>query len=200
MMGRKNVQKGRYKDQLIKDKYVVKLLVYFQMNGICKFSMSELANDFQISKTTLYNHFESKEEMVERALDYKLGVIGEYESVLENITLSYTERYRKSMLFFCVQSFDVSSVLLKEIKDEYPMLWIKVQHFQKNVFDNLKSYYRIGKEIGIFSEDANPFLLSLSDQQFFELLSQKNIIDKIELDIISVFNHHYKMRFNGILK
>ena len=199
-MGRKNVQKGRYKDQLIKDKYVVKLLVYFQMNGICKFSMSELANDFQISKTTLYNHFESKEEMVERALDYKLGVIGEYESVLENITLSYTERYRKSMLFFCVQSFDVSSVLLKEIKDEYPMLWIKVQHFQKNVFDNLKSYYRIGKEIGIFSEDANPFLLSLSDQQFFELLSQKNIIDKIELDIISVFNHHYKMRFNGILK
>jgi AcrR family transcriptional regulator len=198
-MGRKNVQKGRYKDQLIKDKYVVKLLVYFQKNGICKFSMSELANDFQISKTTLYNHFESKEEMVERALDYKLGVIGEYESVLENITLSYTERYRKSMLFFCVQSFDVSSVLLKEIKSEYPILWIRVQDFQKNVFDNLKSYYRIGIEIGIFSKDANPFLLSLSDQQFFELLSQKNIIDKIELDIISVFNHHYKMRFNGIL-
>ena len=84
-MGRRNVQKRRYKDQLIRDKYVVKLLVYFQKNGICKFSMSELANDFQISKTTLYNHFKSKEEMVERALDYKLEVIGEYESVLEKI-------------------------------------------------------------------------------------------------------------------
>ena len=87
-MGRKNIQKRRYKDQLIKDKYIVKLLVYFQKNGICKFSMSELANDFQISKTTLYNHFESKEEMIERALDYKLGVISEYESVLENIICS----------------------------------------------------------------------------------------------------------------
>ena len=199
-MGRRNVQKRRYKDQLIRDKYVVKLLVYFQKNGICKFSMSELANDFQISKTTLYNHFKSKEEMVERALDYKLEVIGEYESVLENITLPYAQRYRKSMLFFCVQSFDVSSVLLKEIKTEYPILWIKVQDFQKNVFQNLKSYYRIGIEIGIFSIDANPYLLSLSDQQFFESLSQKNIFDKIELDIISVFNHHYKMRFNGLLK
>lgn len=199
-MGRKNIQKRRYKDQLIKDKYIVKLLVYFQNNGICKFSMSELANDFQISKTTLYNHFESKEEMVERALDYKLGVINEYESVLENITLSYSERYRKSMLFFCVQSFDVSSVLLKEIKSEYPNLWVKVQEFQKNVFKNLESYYKIGIEIGIFSIDVNPHLLSLSDQQFFDSLSKKNIFQSIELDIISVFNHHYKVRFNGILK
>ena len=42
----------------------------------------------------------SKEEMIDKALAYKLDVIGEYESVLENITLSYSERYRKSMLFF----------------------------------------------------------------------------------------------------
>ena len=90
-MGRKNIQKNRYKDPLIKEKYVMKLLVYFQKNGIRNFSMSQLAQDFNVSKTTLYNHFESKEEMVEKALDYKLSVIGEYESVLENITLPYKE-------------------------------------------------------------------------------------------------------------
>ena len=200
MMGRKNVQKRRYKDQLIRERYVVKLLVYFQNNGICNFSMSDLAKDFQISKTTLYNHFESKEEMIDKALAYKLEVIGEYESVLENITLSYSERYRKSMLFFCVQSFDVSSVLLKEIKAEYPNLWLKVQEFQKNVFQNLLSYYEIGIEIGVFSNEANPFLLSLSDQQFFESLSQKNIFKNENLDVVCVFNHHYNVRFNGILK
>ena len=115
-MGRKNIQKNRYKDPLIKEKYVMKLLVYFQKNGIRNFSMSQLAQDFNVSKTTLYNHFESKEEMVEKALDYKLSVIGEYESVIENITLPYKERYRKAMLFFCVQSYDVSSRLLNEIK------------------------------------------------------------------------------------
>ena len=122
-MGRKNIQKNRYKDPLIKEKYVMKLLVYFQKNGIRNFSMSQLAQDFNVSKTTLYNHFESKEEMVEKALDYKLSVIGEYESVLENITLPYKERYRKAMLFFCVQSYDVSSRLLNEIKKDYPNLF-----------------------------------------------------------------------------
>ena len=115
-MGRKSVLKKRYSDKEIKQKYVIKLLVYFQENGIQRFSMSKLASDFRISKTTLYNHFDSKKEMIELALDYKLEMIGEYQSVLENITLSYTERYRKAMLFFCVQTYDISSTLLFEIK------------------------------------------------------------------------------------
>ena len=198
-MGRKAIDRKRYTDQQIKDKYVVKLLVYFQKNGICNFSMADLAKDFQISKTTLYNHFESKQEMVAKALEYKLNVIGEYESVLENLTLSYSERYRKSMLFFCVQSFDVSSVLLQDIERVYPELWFKVAEFKKNVFHNLKSYYEIGIEIGFFKSDSNPLLLTLQDQQFFDLLSNHKIIEKNNIDVLAAFDHHYKTKFNGIL-
>ena len=197
-MGRKNVQKNRYKDPLIKEKYVLKLLVYFQNNGIRKFSMSQLANDFNVSKTTLYNHFESKEEMVEKALEYKLSVIGEYESVLENITLPYKERYRKSMLFFCVQSYDVSSRLLNEIKYDYPDLWKKVAVFQNNVLKNLQSYFKIGIEIGEFKKEVNPLLLSLEDQQFFELLSNHEILEKNGIDVLKAFNHHFQTKFHGV--
>jgi len=197
-MGRKNIQKIRYKDPLIKEKYILKLLVYFQENGVRNFSMSQLANDFNVSKTTLYNHFESKEEMVEKALDYKLSVIGEYESVLENITLPYKERYRKSMLFFCVQSYDVSSRLLNEIRFHYPELWKKVVVFQRNVLENLQSYFKIGIDIGEFKKEVNPLLLSLEDQQFFELLSNHEILERNGIDVLMAFNHHFKIKFNGI--
>ena len=197
-MGRKTVQKKRYQDQLIKEKYTLKLLVYFQNNGIRNFSMSQLASDFNLSKTTLYNHFESKEEMVNQALECKLNIIGEYESVLENITLPYKERYRKAMLFFCVQSYDVSSRLLNEIKNDYPQLWKKVILFQKNVLDNLQSYFQIGIDKGIFKKDTNPLLLSLEDQQFFDLLSNHEILERNGIDVLSAFNHHYNTKFNGI--
>ncbi len=197
-MGRKTVQKKRYQDQLIKEKYTLKLLVYFQNTGIRNFSMSQLASDFNLSKTTLYNHFESKEEMVSQALEYKLNIIGEYESVLENITLSYKERYRKAMLFFCVQSYDVSSRLLNEIKNDYPQLWKKVILFQKNVLENLQSYFQIGIDKGIFKKDTNPLLLSLEDQQFFDLLSNHEILERNGIDVLSAFNHHYNTKFNGI--
>ena len=104
-------------------------MVYFQQNGVRKISMSKLAKDLSISKTTIYNHFESREALLEAALSYKLAVIGEYESVLENITLSYTERYRKAMLFYCVQLFDVSSKLMNELRVFYPSLWKMVLSF-----------------------------------------------------------------------
>lgn len=197
-MGRKTINRTRYKDKEIKKTYVVKLLVYFQNNGIRDFSMSQLATDFNVSKTTLYNHFESKEDMINNAIDYKLSVIGEYESVLENITLSYIDRYRKAILFFCVQSYKVSSKLLSQIREDYPIIWKKVLLFQKNLLLNLQSYYEIGIQKGVFIKEANPLLLSLNDGQFFQLLSYDSVLEKNNIDVLTAFNHHFKIKFYAL--
>jgi len=198
-MGRKSTERYRYKDQEIKEKHTVRFMVYFQNNGVEKISMSRMAKDLGMSKTTIYNHFTSKEEIIEAAITYKLNVISEYQTVLENITLPYTERYRKAMLFFCVQIFDVSSKLLVQIKEGYPKIWRKVAVFQKNVMLDLESYYEIGIEIGVFKSDANPLLLSLDDQKFFDLLSNQDILRENNIEVLEAFNHHFRIKFNGVL-
>ncbi|MBL4704851.1 MAG: TetR/AcrR family transcriptional regulator [Flavobacteriales bacterium] len=198
-MGRKNIERTRYNNAGIQGKLAIKAMVYFQNNGVKGITMSKMARDLSMSKTTIYNHFNSKEELLEAALDYKLGVISEYESVLENITLPYTERYRKAMLFFCVQLFDISTRLMGEIRDHYPDLWKKVLKFQKQTFINLKSYYEIGIDIGAFKSDCNPVLMSLDDQQFFEMLGMNQIIEENDIQVIDAFNHHFKMKFQGIV-
>ncbi len=199
-MGRKTVDKKRYVDPRVKEKYVVRLMVYFQNNGLDNFSMSKLATELDVSKTTLYNHFESKEEMIEEAIKHKLEIIGEYQSVLENITLPYTERYRKSMLFFCVQTFDISSLILNQLEENYPRVWRRVQIFIRNVMLDLNSYYEIGIEIGQFNDWANPLLLSLNDQQFFDFLANKNTLKDNSIDVLEAFNHHFKIKFSGLVK
>ena len=198
-MGRKSTERDRYKDREIKEKHTVRFMVYFQSHGVENFSMSKMAKDLGISKTTIYNHFSSKEEIIEAAITYKLNVISEYQTVLENITLPYTERYRKAVLFFCVQIFDVSNKLLLQIKESYPKIWIKVAIFQKNVMLDLKSYYEIGIEIGVFKPDTNPLLLSLDDQKFFDLLSAQNVLKENNIEVLEAFNHHYRVKFNGLL-
>lgn len=198
-MGRKPTERNRYKDRVIKEKHTVRFMVYFQNNGVENFSMSKMAKDLGMSKTTIYNHFSSKEEIIEAAITYKLSVISEYQTVLENITLLYTERYRKAMLFFCVQIFDVSNKLLLQIKKSYPKIWIIVTIFQKNVLLDLKSYYEIGIEIGVFKSYTNPLLLSLDDQKFFDLLSNQAILKENNIEVLEAFNHHYRVKFNGLL-
>lgn len=198
-MGRSSVERYRYKDPDVKLKHTIRFMVYFQQHGIEDFSMSKMAKDLGISKTTIYNHFTTKEEIIKAAIEYKIGVIGEYESVLENITLTYTERYRKAMLFFCVQTFDVSDKLLSQIKKKYPEIWKKVALFQKEVLINLISYYKIGIQKGVFKQDANPLLLSLDDQKFFDLLSNQIILKENNIEVLEAFNHHFKIKFNGLI-
>lgn len=198
-MGRKTIDKKRYVDKAVKEKYTIKLMVYFQNNGLTNTSMSGLAKELNISKTTLYNHFKSKEEMVEEAVKYKLKTIGEYQSVIENITLPYTERYRKSMLFFCVQTFDISSLILSQLETDYPSVWKRVQVFIRTVMLDLISYYEIGIDIGLFKKAANPLLLSLNDQQFFDLLANKDLLKNNEIKVLEAFNHHYHIKFNGLI-
>lgn len=198
-MGRKPIQRYRYKDPMIREKHAIKFMVYFQQNGVENFSMSKMASDLKMSKTTIYNHFETKEEAIDAAIDYKLGIIKDYQTVLENITLQYTERYRKAILFFCVQTFDISSKLLFELKMSYPDIFRKVELFQKKVFQNLKSYYEVGIDIGVFKADLDPLLLALDDQKFFELLSEKKVLKENGIEVLPAFSQHFRVKFKGIL-
>ncbi|MCB9187766.1 MAG: TetR/AcrR family transcriptional regulator [Flavobacteriales bacterium] len=199
-MGRKPIKRYRYKDPKVKEKHAIRFMIYFQEHGVEKFSMSKMAADLKMSKTTIYNHFETKEEAIEAALDYKLSIIKDYQTVLENITLPYTERYRKSMLFFCVQTFDISNKLLFQLESSYPKIYKKVESFQRKVFVNLKSYYEVGIDIGVFKEDVNPLLLALDDQKFFEMLSERDLLKDHNIEVLDAFAHHFKMKFRGILK
>jgi len=198
-MGRKTTDKMRYNNARIKQDLAIKAMVYFQKNGIAKVRMSKMASDLSMSKTTIYNHFESKDELLEAALNYKLGIISEYETVLENITLPYTERYRKAVLFYCVQLFDISTNLMNEIKEGHPKLWKVVVNFNRQTYLNLKDYYEVGIEIGVFKADTNPVLMSLDDQQFFQMLGMNDIMQDNNIEVLAAFNHHYKMKFTGIL-
>lgn len=199
-MGRKSIQRYRYKDPAIREKHTIRFMVYFQEHGIENFSMSKMAADLKMSKTTIYNHFETKEEAIEAALDYKLNIIKDYQTVLENLTLSYTERYRKAMLFFCVQTYDVSSKLLLQLQNNYPAIFRKVEKFQRKVFLNLKSYYEVGIDIGIFREDLNALLLAMDDQKFFEMLSEQTLLKENNIEVLEAFSQHYRVKFKGILK
>ena len=172
-------------------------MVFFQNNGVKGVSMSELAKEIGVSKTTVYNHFESKEEILELALGYKLEVISEYESVLENITLPYQERYRKAMLFFCVQIFDVAQSLLPELKRFYPSIYSMVDDFQSRLFLNLVSYYQIGIDIGKFRSEFSPEFLAQQDQKFLEFLGE--VSKENSEGVLPLFNQHYKLKFEGLM-
>lgn len=196
-MGRKALIKKRYSNDKAKEKLVIKAMVYFQQNGTQN-TMSKMAKDLSMSKTTIYNHFKTKQELILEATKFKLSIINDYKSVLENTTLPYIERYRKSMLFFCVQIFDVSSIFLSDIENDFPESWKLIEQFQNEVYENLTHYYQEGIEKEIFKPNS-PELLTISDQYFFTFLSTQIFLKKHAISVLDAFKQHYETKFFGIL-
>lgn len=196
-MGRKAKNKERYHSDKAREKLVIKAMVYFQNNGT-QSTMSKMAKDLSISKTTIYNHFKTKDELVHEAIKFKLDIIHDYETVLKDKTLTYIERYRKSMLFFCVQVFDVSSAFLSDIEKDFPKSWELIEKFQFRVFINLTKYYKEGINKGIF-KNASAGLLTMNDQYFFSFLSSQDFLKQHDISVLDAFKQHYQTKFFGIL-
>ena len=138
--------------------------------------------------------------MIDAAVVYKLNSINDYKTVLFNKDLDYFERLRKAMLFYCVQIFEISRNLLKEVKEEYPKSWLKVVFFQQQMLHELQDYYKLGQRIGHYQSDFEVDLLVANDQSFFLWLSQYYLPEKYNHDIVFIVNQYCRLKFEGILK
>lgn len=52
-----------------KDRYVSQVYVLFRQKGL-KMTMEEIADDLKLTKKTLYNNFNSKEELMRTVMQY----------------------------------------------------------------------------------------------------------------------------------
>jgi AcrR family transcriptional regulator len=163
-----------------------------------KVTMDEFAKRLDVSKATIYNHFKSREEIIEMAVTYKIGEIKKFKDFFMDTDLDYLERYYKGIRYYTEQLSDVSHILLKDIKNLYPEMWQNVQVFQGKSSEVLYDYYAEGKKKGYF-KDINIDMLVISDRWFFETVLHTNFLMEKNLDSEQAFDEYFRMKFKGLL-
>jgi AcrR family transcriptional regulator len=94
-----------------KDKILYFTHAKFITEGFYKTTMDEIAKDLQMSKKTIYKHFDSKELLLQEVCDMRIGLMNEYlEDVVESDDDAITKFLRvlhkqKSMSMNCSQSW-----------------------------------------------------------------------------------------------
>ncbi len=197
-MGRKATDKSRGSNIEKKKKWIRNAMPYFQEFGIREISMDKMAEYIGVSKGTIYNHFSSKEEIVEFAVQVKVDSIKDFYKILFDEKLGFIERYYKAMGYYSQQMYDISMRIIKDLQELYPSVWLYIQKFQKVAFNGLVKYYEEGMIKGYF-EKVNPVLLAMEDRMFFELLFDQGFLNRTNLTIRKAFNQHFQVRFNGLI-
>ena len=198
-MGRKSLNKTRSSDLEKRKKWINNAMPYFQEYGIREINMEKMAEYLGVSKGTIYNHFSSKDEIVEFAVRLKMDSIKDFHKILFDYQLGFVERYYKAIQYYTQQLYDISLLIIDDLKELYPDVWALVSNFQDAAMKGLVRYYEEGMASGNFVK-VNPKLLAREDRMFFELLFNQRFLIKNNLTIGKAFNDHFKVKFNGLIE
>jgi AcrR family transcriptional regulator len=198
-VGRKSLNKTRSSDLEKRKKWINNAMPYFQEYGIREINMEKMAEYLGISKGTIYNHFSSKDEIVEFAVRLKMDSIKDFHKILFDYQLGFVERYYKAIQYYTQQLYDISLLIIDDLKELYPDVWALVSNFQDAAMKGLVRYYEEGMASGNFVK-VNPKLLAREDRMFFELLFNQRFLIKNNLTIGKAFNDHFKIKFNGLIE
>ena len=130
-MGRKSTNKVRSVDKVKKKAWAKALFPLLQKEGLRNLTMDNLANYLQKSKSTLYEYFNSKEEIINLSLIYKLKDLSSYPEILHNRDLDHISRYQLFIQFISNGVSDISKVFLYDLRNFFPESWIVVNEFLK---------------------------------------------------------------------
>lgn len=198
-MGRQSVEKKRIKDPRKREAWVDLLLPCFIQNGIKATPIDEVVAILGKSKATVYKHFESHHEIVSLVIARKLNDLKHFVPILGDSSKSYQERYVLAVAYISKHLGDVSNIFLSDLKEVYPDLWNLINSFKLLALNELRTFYISGIQDGTF-EDINPDLMVLSDELFFDALTNPEYLTSKGLNLQAAFESYFKMRFNGILK
>lgn len=163
----------------MKEQIITTLLMILSTQGL-KFTMNDLVRELRISKSTLYNHFSSKEELLEEMVDYILQKLDEEANQIVN-----SEAPLEDKLYTTVRVYSHDLGVFQNHVYQYlysiPAINKKVMAYNKRRFDHFNQLLDEGVKAGLISTNVKRGvflqLLLLAQRGFIDpqILSQLNI-------------------------
>lgn len=198
-MGRKPVKKERIDAPLIKEEWVRVLLPVYTRQGLKRFSMNDVAALLNVSKATLYKHFSSREEIIEKSLEIKLQDMASFKEALFSDHMLYIDRYFAAIHLFYNELAGISNEFLSDLKHLYPDIWAKVDFFREYALSQLVAFYKEGLDNHFFN-DIDPTILVMNDKWFFDSLSDPDFLLANNLTLQKAFRDYFTLRCYGLFK
>ena len=102
-----------------------------------KFTMNDLATRLSISKTSLYENFSSKAELIAACVEYLMLDLKKQESEIYNSNKSVLNKFRQLLVIKHKVYPLINTAVYDELKKNYPEQWEKVNNFRQSRINNI---------------------------------------------------------------
>lgn len=176
------------------------LLLLLQYEDLDKLTMDDIARLVGKSKSTIYEYFESKEDILLAACQTRISFLVESGLKEAQQERSTVERYERLVEIFAEGTAGISIHFLQSIKQHYPKAWELIEEFTNNYIDLLKEQYRQGMAEGIY----NPIsieLLGFLDRLFVtQVVTNPDFFSDEQYSVSNLVRDYLRLRLHGLLK
>jgi AcrR family transcriptional regulator len=198
-MGRKPTDKVRKQDDAVLFSWAEILFPYLQKYGLRGLTMDRAASILKKSKSTIYEYLKSKEDIAAVIVDYKIEKISGFSDFLEDDTLDYSERIKRSVEYFSKNIVGVTNLFLKDLYTEFPDQYKKIEEFRKTSVQTLHKFYETGMKKGYF-KNYNPSVIAMLDDFFFTVLTDPDFLEEKGLSFDEAIMNYLNLKLYGLNK
>lgn len=188
----------KYHEQSEIDKLIIKISPIIRQNGVSALKIDDFTKYMDISKSTFYKYFDSKDDVIEK---YVMLYIRDFIQLNETIfTETDTLDSNKYLLIFqklLMQAIYGSVNFLSDIKNSYPNLWELIQLEIMKRSEQLEEIYQIAITNGILRE-VDSRLLTFQDEIFFEKITQPAFLVSRSISIEFAVRNYFEMRLKQL--
>jgi len=184
----------------VKQKIIEGAEQLFMRYGVRSVSMDDVAREVSVSKKTIYQHFNHKDDLVtETARNYLTGEMKEISEVTENAADALEELF---LLSKCIRQ-NISRVnpsLLYDLQKYHPDAWEVFRDYKYNfIMGKVMSNLVRGKKENLYRTDINEKILSVMRVEQVQLIFDERAFPKGDFDFVEVQVQIFDHFIHGLL-
>lgn len=174
----------------------------FTKNGFYKVSMDSIVKELKTSKSSVYNHFSSKEDLVKAVIDQlNVEINSSLNDILKDDKLSFKGKLIAISQFTGDLLTRISEDFLSDLELYTPDLW---EYYQATRINRINKYYRQLFETGIIEgrirKDLQMDLILATYMILMELPLKTGYHGNLKLDMANIYDKTTEIFLNGIIR
>lgn len=149
----------------------------FSSKGL-KLTMDDIAKNLHISKKTLYNVYNNKEDVFLAVADYCFKEIKESEQrIAEDPELTTIEKLKQVMIVLPGRYQNIGLSSLYQLKDKYPAVYTRVEHYLGSDWDLTIALLKKGMDEGVIRPISIPIFKAMFESTLESFFKDQVLID-----------------------
>ena len=149
----------------------------FSKKGL-KFTMDDVSRNLGISKKTLYNVFDSKEEMLLAVVDYCFSDIKRSEqAILVDPEMDVVDKIRNIIIVLPERYRNIGLANLYQLKDKLPGIYSKLEKYLQTDWDATITLINSGIAQGRIKNISIPVLKTMIESTIAEFFASNVLVD-----------------------